>query len=209
MSFFKAFFKKKDHKEVEIDIRDFIPLRKHVELFLPEERLISKFDPSKRTILIIDDSKGIVSIVEDYISEEINIDEYNVLSFSGVYAPFVMKETLIKLQEMGLLTTIDYAVIDIVLPGRISEGSQSIRMDGIDVSILLNEYFGCEKFVFYSGNVLNVYVEFIEDKITKFKNYFGRSMKNFMIIKTETEEKTREKFKKLFENKYVAKKKEK
>jgi CheY-like chemotaxis protein len=166
--------------------------------------LISKFNKNKPTILIVDDSKGIVSIVEDYIQEEIDVTEYNILTFFGDYAPFVMKETLDKLNTVHGLNKIDYAIIDIVLPGKFKENDQLVRIDGVDVAIYINGQFNCTNFVFYTGNILNAYIEFIEAKVMKFKEYFGESLKDYMILKISSEEKTKEKFTRLFKNYYVA-----
>lgn len=202
-NYFIGLFKTNKSINFDIDVQEFIPRKEEVELFLPEERIISKFDFKKPTILIIDDSKGIVSIAEDFVSEQINKSDFNIISFWGVHAPFVMKETLIKLKEQGL-NCIDYAVIDIVLPGRVKDKEKTVRMDGIDVAIFLNDEFKCQKFMFYSGNILNAYLDFIEEKFNRFKDYFGKSMKNFIVIKTDTEEKTKEKFRKLFNGEFYA-----
>lgn len=178
-----VFGKKKLENEFEIDLKDILPEREDVELFVPEERLISKFDPSKHSILIIDDSKGIISIVEDYIKVcKVDTSNYNVLTFFGVYAPFVMERTLDVLKQKGL-NKIEFAIIDIVLPGKIKIEDKNIKKDGIDVAISLNTHFSCNNFCFYTGNILQAYEEFAKEKEQKFKKKFHKDLKDFIIFK--------------------------
>lgn len=178
----KGMFK---HKVETIDIDSILPDRDDIDIYIPQQRLISIFDPSKPSILLIDDSKGIIQILEEYMSEcGINTSNYNILTFFGMYAPFVMQKTLIELKQHGL-TKIDAAVIDIVLPGKIRIDDKFVKLDGVDVSIYLNKEFECSNLCFYTGNITNSYVDFISEKMGRFYNHFRKDMKDYVIFKGE------------------------
>lgn len=184
----------------EINFEELLPEKSATHLRLPVDRIIQNYDDSKPSIVIIDDSRLILSMVEDYL-ERLNITEekYNILKFFGMYAPFVLDETLQELEKQGL-TKIEYAIIDIVLPGKVKHGNTYLKMDGIDVSILLNERYKCQKFLFFSGNVLNVYIDFIQEKVDKFFDHFKRDLRKYIVIKTNGDEYIINKFGKLFLN---------
>jgi CheY-like chemotaxis protein len=168
---------------------------------LPMERIVNRYDKDKPVVLIIDDSPLVLSMVTDYLNK-IGITEadYNIFKFYGLYAPFVMKETLIKLTEIGL-ERIDYAIIDIVLPGKMKSATGYDKMDGVDVAILLDYKYKCKKFIFFSGNVLNMYIDFIHDKCEKFAAYFVRDLRDNIVIKTSTDDEILERFGELFNRK--------
>jgi CheY-like chemotaxis protein len=179
----KWFYAKKNHNELVIDITDIIPQKIEEDIKIPEVRIIDSFDSSKPSILIVDDQKGIISIIEDYMDEcGINEKEYNILSFYGSHAAFVMQETLEKLIEKGL-TKLDIAVVDIVLPGKKKVDGKYTKCDGIDVVIWLNKHLNLTNFVFYTGNVVSAYVGFINEKTDKFQAYFNKDMKDHIIYK--------------------------
>jgi CheY-like chemotaxis protein len=159
--------------------------------------VVDSYDPSKPSILIIDDSVLILSLVEDYLSEcKATRDSFNFLKFYGDCAPFNMKATLNKLIEHGL-STINYAIIDIVLPGKALEDNAYQKMDGIDVAVYIHKQFNCNKFMFFSGNALNIYVDFIQEKVDKFKKYFNKDLSKFLLPKATEDTKIREKVCKL------------
>lgn len=166
-----------------------LPAKYSIDLKLPQERIVSNYNPELPTIVIIDDSKGIVSIVEDYLHEcGLQSESFNILSFFGQMAPFVLLQTLSMLKDKGL-NKVDYAIIDIVLPGKIKQDDKYIKMDGIDVSILLNKEYKCNNFVFYTGNIVNTYVEFIKLKSDKFFNYFNKNIEDYLIFKSNDADK--------------------
>lgn len=182
------FFKKDPVLNYDISISELIEERIDSPIFLPEERIINRFDTNKPSILIIDDSKGMVSIVEDYLADlNVNLSDYNVLTFFGVNAGFVMVETLAELRKKGL-SKIDYAIIDIVLPGRIHVEDSYRKMDGIDVAEHISRMYSCDSFLFYSGNTLNYYVDYIEEKIAKFDSIFNKNMRNYLVFKNESDD---------------------
>lgn len=202
-AFFKGLFSKKSNmlnQEAE-NFEELLQQRATDNVALPVERIINKFDEKKPSILIIDDSRYILSMVEEYLAIcGVTEENFNILKFYGVYAPFVMKETLKELAELGL-TKIEYAIIDIVLPGKFKEGNKVVKMDGIDVSIFINEQFKCNKFLFFSGNVLNIYIDFIQEKINKFQDYFKEDLKKYIVIKTKGDDYIINKFNKLLQDK--------
>lgn len=167
------------------DLLNLIPERKNDDIFLPLERVIKNYKPNLRTVLIIDDSRGITSILEEYISKN-SQEEFNIVSFYGVNAPFIMEETLQILKTKGL-TKIDFAIIDIVLPGKRFKDNHILKWDGIDVSIFLSEEFDLKNFLFYTGNIVSNYVAFIKDKKEKFNQYFKTDIKDFILYKSEND----------------------
>jgi hypothetical protein len=168
---------------VNINIDDILPSKEEVFLQLPQIRIINKYDPNKPSILLIDDAKGIISIVEDYIAAcNVDMNSYNLLTFFGFYAPFVMEETLEILKTKGLYK-IDYAIVDLVLPGKIKTGDVYIKKDGVDVAEYISKNFNCTNFCFYSGNVLKAYEDFVREKSERFKKIFGTNFEEYVIFK--------------------------
>jgi CheY-like chemotaxis protein len=165
------FFRTKLSTE-ELNYESLIPEKFSEELKLPLVRIIENFDFSKPSIVIIDDSELYLSLVEEYLEAcNINHTNHNILKFYGLDAPFILKDTLEILKEKGL-KKIESAIIDIVLPGKIKTNNKYLKMDGIDVSIYLNREFNTSGFFFLSGNILNIYVEYIKEKADKFSSYF-------------------------------------
>lgn len=180
----KFFKNKKNYNKIIIDITSIIPNKIEVEINLPEIRLIKAFDPSKPSVLIIDDQKGIISIVEDYMAEcGVDSSQYNILSFYGNFAAFVMQATLERLKEEQALAKIDIAIIDIVLPGKKKINDRYTKYDGVDVAMYLNENFDLKNFAFYTGNIVSAYVGFINEKTEKFFRYFKKPMSEHIIYK--------------------------
>jgi CheY-like chemotaxis protein len=197
LAWIKSFFKKEDQNTYDISISDLIEERVDIPIFIPEDRIINNFYKNKPSILIIDDSKGMISIAEDYLLElHLDLNDYNVLTFYGINAGFVMIETLNVLKNKGL-EKIEFAIIDIVLPGKIHVDDSYRKMDGIDVAEHISSKYSCKNFLFYSGNTLNYYVDYIEEKIGKFDKIFNKNMRNFLVFKNETDEFILSKFDKL------------
>ena len=192
IKYMKKFFQ----KDIEIDVMDILPTEDEYDFSDPIGRISSKNDKSKKNFIIIDDSKGIVSILEDTLEElenegEIDLSGYNIMTFYNRYAPFILKGTLKKLEP----TKVDLAIIDIVLPGKVRVNGEFKRMDGIDVAVLLHEKYDCNNFVFFTGNVVSDYIEYIQEKVDRFKNVFGKDIESHIIFKSELDDsETKEKF---------------
>jgi len=199
---FRSYFK--DNNDNKDNIYDnLIPKNKSKFNFENQDKEILKnYVPGKKNIIIIDDSPGIISIVVDMLEElhsnkKINLHEYNILKFYGKFAPFLLEYTL----EKNNITKIDYAIIDIILPGRLKIDGIQKRLDGIDTAILLNKQYNCNNFVFYTGNVVSEYIDFIKEKVDRFYDFFGIHIKEQIIFKGEGDD-AKFKFEDLLLNKY-------
>jgi len=172
-----------------------IPETDKVSLSVPIKRLIENYDLTKKNILIIDDSKGIISMINDFLDECLNVKDYNVLSFFQKYAPFIMMKTFSQMN----MKSIDFAIIDIVLPGKMQIKNKYVKYDGIDVAIYLYEKYNCKNFLFYTGNLNGEFSDYFEEKSEKFEKYFGRDIHDFIVYKGDYDgDKTITEFKKLF-----------
>lgn len=182
----------KKHKVCEeSSLEEFLPCRTTNDILLPINRIVDTYDSSKPTVLIIDDSVYVLDMVEDYLASiGITTENHNILRFYGVYAPFVMRDTLKLIKNL----IIDYAIIDIVLPGKLRENDQYSKMDGIDVAILLDTEYSCKNMLFFSGNVLNTYVKFIEDKVRRYQNHFNKNLLDSIVFKTANDDEVLSRF---------------
>lgn len=196
------FFSKNKIKTESVNYAELMLEREVKTLRLPYDRIIQHYDPAKKSVVIIDDSSLVLSMVQDYLKIlGITEEKYNIFQFYGVYAPFVLKETLNELKEQGL-TKIDHAIVDIVLPGKLqnTETGKYEKMDGIDVAILLNKHYCCNSLLFFSGNILNAYLEFIEEKINKFKKHFTFDLRKYIVVKTTKDTVILDSFKEMLDN---------
>ena len=147
---------------------------------------INNFDPCKKTILIIDDSPGMINIIKEYIDmAKFNRNDYNVITFTERYAPFAMMEGL-KLLECRGLRTVDYAFVDMVLPGKIDIDGKSVGMDGVDVSTYLYRKYNCKNtclLCLRSCDIEGKYGGFFKPKVEKFMKVFKKDMMNYILYK--------------------------
>lgn len=178
--------KKIKSRSLKVDLSELRPVDDDdiASLKIPINRVISNHNKNKENIIIIDDSPGIVSILEDFIkvigdNGDINLDEYNVMTFSDKYAPFVLSKTLEELE----VDKVKFAIIDIILPGKMKINGKYERLDGVDVAALLYERYGCRNFVFFTGNIISEYIEYIREKIDRFEDVFHRDILDFIIFK--------------------------
>lgn len=175
-------------QEEDINLESISSHREDLDISVPVNRIIKDFDYSKKNIIIIDDSRGIVSVVEDFVREvekkgTIDLDDYNVLTFYDKYAPFVLQETLERLEPIK----VEFAIVDIVLPGKLKVDDAYVRLDGVDVAVLLNEKYDCNNLCFFTGNVVSEHIGYIKDKIIKFKNFFGTDIQDYIIFKGDND----------------------
>jgi hypothetical protein len=172
----------------KLNYESLIPEKAPEEILLPLKRIVETFDFSKPSIVIIDDSELYLTLVEEYLeASDITKENHNILKFYGLYAPFVLQDTLKILKEKGL-EKIESAIIDIVLPGKINVNNKYLKMDGVDVSIFLNKEFKTTDFFFLSGNILNLYVEYIQEKSNKFYSYFNVALNSLIVPKNCSDE---------------------
>jgi CheY-like chemotaxis protein len=168
---------------------------------------LNNFDKNKPSILIIDDNEGVVSFMKDdleSIGKEINIDKYNIISFSSPQAVYQFKVT----QHYYDGLNIKYAIIDLTFGGIINTKHKIIKANGIDVYWAIKLYEGDDfKFIFYTGNSLNGHVKTTKQMIEKFKKYSGgENLLDYTLFKTSLNiEKRREILKKWFLDKNITK----
>lgn len=208
INWFRNFGKKEETNSINID--ELSPDKLEYDISVPVNRIMKHYDKKKKNIVIIDDSRGIVSVLEDFLIEvektgNINIEDYNILTFYDKYAPFVLKKTL---EDLGV-EKIDYAIVDIVLPGKLREHGVYQKLDGIDVSILLNKEYKCNNLCFFTGNVVSEHVAYIKDKVIKFNEIFDGDIRDYIIFKGDNDgEETIKKLSNLFTDKeYILKEK--
>jgi hypothetical protein len=198
--FFKSFLTGMSQEGANLE--SLLPEKYQEEINLPVDRIMNNFDSSKPSLVIIDDSIMILSLVEEYLEIlGVTPENHNILKFYGFYAPFVLIETLKELKTNFGLKKINYAIIDIVLPGKLKKQNNYVKLDGIDVAIHLHKEYDCKNIVFFSGNVLNVYVDYIMEKIQKFRDYFKKYLNDYIIIKTSEDSYILEQFKNILSEK--------
>lgn len=198
----KKIFKGKsaDLQVIKEDLGQLLPTKTSYNIEIPWDRLIKNFDYNKKTIVLIDDSKMILTLLQDYLTTiGLHLEDYNILDFYSIYAPFVLRDTLKELAKNPSFK-VDYAVVDIVLPGKIKDSQNYIKMDGIDVAKILHDMYKCRNFKFFSGNVLNHYIDYIQEKVVKFEEYFGKDLYTYIILKNEDDQIIQAKLKELFKN---------
>ena len=184
--YFKKFFSFNKKPEVSkkhvpsLKTSDLIPETEEIELNIPYNRIIKNYNFNKETVLIVDDSKGIVEILKSTILNFVK--NSNIITFYNEHAGFILEKTLFQLNKTSKVT-INTAIIDIILPGKIVEGNKQKRIDGIDIAILLNKKYNCNNFLFFTGNIGNEYLEFIKLKSVKFHDHFGKNLSDFILNK--------------------------
>jgi len=147
---------------------------------------IKDIDKTKNTILIIDDNEGMVSFLEDdieYLSDEdiIDLSNTNLLTLSGKHAAFTLKLILTKAKPIN----IKWAIIDITLGGSVTTAEGNVKYTGIDVYEMLAEANPDIKYIFYTGNNLNPYINANKRMINQFENLTNKdNIMNHVLFKT-------------------------
>ena len=154
------------------------------------------YNKKKDSILIIDDNEGMVSFIEDDMdflnkTKVIKKDEINIISLSGNLAGFSFE--IMQKKAKGL--NIKWAIIDITLGGSVMTKEGNVKYTGVDVYEMLMEFNPEAKFVFYTGNNLNPYINANKKLIEQFKKVSGgKNIKEFVLFKTSMDMDTRRKY---------------
>lgn len=156
---------------------------------------IDNKDLSKPGILIIDDNPGIVSFLEDdfeVLDEEgkINIEDYNIFSFTSKSAGYMVMATIRKYGNLN----IQYAIIDITLGGTINTTEKIIKLTGVDILEILLEMNPNLKYIFYTGNLMNHYIKPIANIMKQYKEITGKDITDDILFKTELNMKDRQRY---------------
>lgn len=140
----------------------------------------------KQSIVICDDSEGMVQLIEEFLNELGFTDElYNIFTYSGMCCAFKTIEGLSQLEKVGL-KHIDFAIIDLVLPGGIDINDKFINLDGIDLNFYLNYKFNVRNSCIIHIKGLNKIMDFsiyFENKIKKFKTMMNLDLNDNILYK--------------------------
>jgi len=145
-----------------------------------------QWDKSKKTFLIIDDNFGIVAIIKDIIDElsaegKINLEEWNILSFQEKQAGIHLLKSI---QIDGL--KVDAAFIDMTYGSIIRIKERNIKINGLHIFKFLKDKNENINFKFYTGNVLNEYINNNKEIIDYFHKITGKNIKDYIIMKSRT-----------------------
>jgi len=157
---------------------------------------LEDYDKTKKSILLFDDNMGVISFLEDDLyelqeSNVINLDDYNIIKFSSQYAAFHLQATLKAYDGLN----IEYGFFDITLGGGVyDEKKGNIILDGVDAFISAKEYNKDLKFVFFTGNKLNPYINKNKIIINKFKESDDSDIKDHILYKTSLSPDDRRKY---------------
>ncbi len=151
-----------------------------------------EFDKNKESILILDDNEGMVSFLLDDLnffnkSGQLNLDDYNVLTFSGYNAGFDFETT----QEFHEGLNIKYAIIDITLGGSNMTKDGNIIYTGVDVFEMIQKYQDDFKFIFYTGNNMNTHIKANVRIMDHFKTLTSHNIIDYILYKTSMDMDTR------------------
>ena len=158
------------------------------------------YGPNKKTILIIDDNLGIVSFLEDDVKEmareySLNIDDFNIVAIYGNDAAINAITLVKKYPEFK----VDYAIIDLTYGAIIKTDKGNVKFNGVDVFCYLREKNPNLKYVFFTGNTLNTYLNSIKRMVEKFKSCSnGEDIIDHTIFKNQYSDEDR--LKVIFEN---------
>lgn len=152
-------------------------------------------DLSKPGILLIDDNPGIVSFLEDdfevlYKENKINLNKYNIFSFTSKMAAYMFMATVRKYGDLN----IKYAIIDITLGGIVTTIDNIIKLTGVDVLEMLLEMNPDIKYIFYTGNQMNVYIKPIADIMEQYKKLTKKDINDIVLFKTSLSMRDRQQF---------------
>lgn len=192
--------KEEDLKEKDCSdckLKDICKVNKEQESYLCGFTIeLERYSRSKPSILLMDDNEGILSIIIDDLRElhkegKIDLSSYNIVKFSSQYAAFNLIATMKAYDGLN----IKYGIFDITLGGGVyDETKGNIVLDGIDAFIEAKTLNPRMKYVFFTGNKLNPYINKNKTIIEKFKDFTGDNINNYIVYKTTYSPQDRKKF---------------
>ena len=164
----------------------YFPLNDEPCDFILEE--CPEHDPKRKTLLIIDDNPGVLNFLKDdikFLREDKDFD-VNIVSICGRHAVFHLENVIDDYK-------FDYAIIDITFGGSKTDGEKTVKYTGVDAFELLYNHNKDLKFIFYTGNTLNTYINSNKKIIDEFYAIHGTDIKQHIIYKTSLGMKDRRK----------------
>jgi len=147
------------------------------------------FDKNKKTFIIVDDNSGIISLIKHYLEElsneeKINLNEWNIISFTGEQTGIFFLKFLYKHKIENLKA----ALIDITYGNILRIDNINIKVNGIQLAYIMSTKYKNVKFYFYTGNTLNKYVK--SQKLIRdfYKKFFNKEIDEKIINKINTSE---------------------
>jgi len=144
------------------------------------------YDPNKPSVLLFDDNYGVISFLKDDLEEldeenKINLKNYNIIEFTSKYAGFQALATLKSYSGLN----IKYAIFDLTLGGGVyDEVKGNVILDGVDIFENVRYYNPDMRYIFFTGNKLNPYINKNKEIMDKFEKISGEDINKHILFKT-------------------------